>query len=264
MSQSIHHLDRTAMQSDPAADSVIDKVKCLVETLGAQGPLGLTALARESGISKTTVYRLCTELVEWGVVNRVDGLYQLGSRLAELGDMAPTSATLAEVGHPYIAELFAMFRTTMNLSVPHGRQSVRCVDKIWAPGQDHSSYWMGVGTRAPLHCTASGKAILAFSPPEVFEEVVAQPLVAMTPFTIGGPEKLAREMEEIRRTGVSWVRNEIRMDSAAMGVPILTEDGRVVGAITAGLSNQATRIPQELKTAMTTQARRIARAMSMT
>ncbi|WGL50790.1 IclR family transcriptional regulator [Nocardioides sp. BP30] len=250
------------MQNDLAVESVIDKVRRLVETLGARGPLGLTSLARESGISKTTVYRLCSELVEWGLVNRVDGQYQLGIRLAELGEMAPKSATLADVGHPYIAELFATFRTTVNLTVPHGRRSVRCVDKIWAPGQDHSSYWMGVGTRAPMHCTAAGKAILAFSPAEVFAAVVAQPLVALTPFTIGGPEKLLREMEEIRRTGISWVRNEIRMDSCAIAVPILTEGGRVIGAIAVGLGSQHTGVPPEMKAAMVTQARRIAMAMS--
>jgi len=250
------------MQNDPGAESVIDKVRCLVETLGVHGPLGLTALARESKISKTTVYRLCSELVEWGVVNRVDGQYQLGRRMAELGEMAPTAATLAEVGHPYLAELFAIFRTTMNLTVPHGRRSVRCVDKIWAPGQD-ASQWMGVGSRAPMHCTASGKAMLAFSPPEIFDAVVSRPLVAMTPFTIGGPEKLAREMEQIRRTGVAWVRNEIRMESCAIAVPILSEDGRVIGAIAAGLGPQVTKVPAELKDGMTTQARRIARVMSM-
>jgi DNA-binding IclR family transcriptional regulator len=261
MPEVLHYLDRDAMQGDLAAESVIDKVRCLVETLGTQGPLGLTALSRESGISKTTVYRLSSELVEWGVINRVDGLYQLGRRLAELGEMAPISATLAEIGHPYLAELFAMFRTTMNLTVPHGKCSVRCVDKIWAPGQD-LSYWMGVGTRAPMHCTASGKAMLAFSPPEIFDAVVSQPLVAMTPFTVGGPEKLAREMEEIRRTGIAWVRNEIRVDACAIGVPILSQDGRVIGSIAAGLGSQVTRIPPELKAGMITQARRIAKAMS--
>lgn len=249
-----------SVQNDIGADSVVEKVRCLIETLATHGPLGLTALSRESGISKTTVHRLCGELLDWGVLERSAGIFQLGARLAELGEMAPTTGTLAEIGHPYIAELFATFRITFNLSVPHGNKSVRCVDKIWAPGQDHASYWMGIGTRAPMHCTATGKAIMAFSPREVFDAVVAQPLVAMTPYTISGPERLAREMAEIRRTGVAWVRNEIRVDSYAIAVPIITEYGKVVGAISAGLTSKSTRIT-ELEQAMKTQARRIAALM---
>lgn len=261
MTAVLRHLGDAEVQNDQATDSVVDKVRRLIETLASHGPLGLTGLARESGISKTTVHRLCGELVEWGVIERSAGLFQLGGRLSELGDMAPATGSLADIGHPYIAEIFATFRTTISLSVPHGKRSVRCVDKIWAPGQDRSSYWMGVGTRAPMHCTAAGKAILAFSPPEVFDAVIAQPLVAMTPFTISGPEKLAREMEDIRSTGIAWVRNEIKMDSYAVAVPILTDYGRVIGAIVAGLAGKAVKVA-ELEVAMKTQARRIAKQMT--
>jgi DNA-binding IclR family transcriptional regulator len=260
MTAAVRQFDNPDVPSDSSADSVIEKVRALVETLATHGPLGLTALARESGISKTTVHRICGELVDWGIVSRSAGVFQLGARMVELGDMAPVSGSLAEIGHPYIAELFATFRLTFNLSVPHGQRSVRCVDKIWAPGQDHSSYWMGVGTRAPMHCTATGKAILAFSPPEILDAVVAQPLVAMTPYTISGPERLTRELADIRRTGVAWVRNEIRMGSYAIAVPIITEYGKVVGAISAGLTSKATKVAQ-LEVAMKTQARRIAANM---
>jgi DNA-binding IclR family transcriptional regulator len=260
MTAVLRHLGEAEVQNDQGTDSVVEKVRRLIETLASHGPLGLTGLARESGISKTTVHRLCGELVEWGVIERSAGLFQLGGRLSELGDMAPATGSLADIGHPYIAEIFATFRTTISLSVPHGKRSVRCVDKIWAPGQDRSSYWMGVGTRAPMHCTAAGKAILAFSPPEVFDAVIAQPLVAMTPFTISGPEKLAREMEEIRSTGIAWVRNEIKMDSYAIAVPILTDYGRVIGAIVAGLAGKAIKVA-ELEAALKTQARRIAKQM---
>lgn len=256
----LRHLDQADVTDDLGAGSVIEKVRRLIETMAVHGPLGLTALARESGISKTTVHRICGELVDWGVVERSAGVFQLGPRLAELGDMTPTSGSLAEIGHPYLAELFATFRLTFNLSVAHGTRSVRCVDKIWAPGQDHSSYWMGIGTRAPMHCTAAGKAILAFSPPEVLDAVVAQPLVAMTPYTISGPERLTREIAEIRRSGVAWVRNEIRVDSYAVAVPIITRHGKVDGAISAGLTSKATRV-DELEAALKTQARRIAATM---
>jgi DNA-binding IclR family transcriptional regulator len=243
-----------------AADSVIDKVRCLIETLARQGPLGLTALSRESGISKSTVHRLCAELVDWGVIDREDAVFALGVRLSELGHMAPNIGSLAELGHPYAAELFATFRLSTSLSVLHSTTTIRCVDKIYAAGQDPSSFWMGVGTRAPAHCTAAGKAIVAFSPPDVFAAVVARPLVAITPYTVSGAATFASEMAKVRQSGVAWMRNEIRMGSVAVGVPIVTEFGKVVGALSCGLGARATD-HAELVAAMKRQARRIAAKM---
>jgi DNA-binding IclR family transcriptional regulator len=260
MAATVRHFDEVVTRNEAPAESVIEKVRCLIETLAADGPLGLTALARESGIAKTTVHRLCGELVEWGVLDRSAGAFTLGRRLAELGHMAPNSGSLAEVGHPYAAELFATFRLATNLSVLHDKTSIRCVDKIWAVGQDPANYWMGVGTRAPAHCTAAGKVIVAFSPPDVFDAVVAEPLVALTPYTTRGAESFAREIEAVRRTGVAWTRNEIRMNTIGVAVPIVTEYGKVLGAISCGLGTKATRTDELIKV-MKVQARRIAQQM---
>lgn len=247
----------------PGNDSVIEKVRGIIEALAACGPLGLTALSRETGISKSTVHRLCGELVAWGVVSRsrAENAFVLGRHLSELAEMVPSSGSLRAIAHPYVAELFATFRLASSLSVLQDPTTVRCVEKIYAAGQDPANYWMGVGTRAPVHCTSAGKAILAFSPPHVFDAVVAQPLVAMTPFTVSGPERLARELAEIRRTGVAWTRNEIRMDCVAMAVPILAGSGAVVGALSVGLGAKAPRVP-ELEKAMKVQASRIAAQLS--
>jgi DNA-binding IclR family transcriptional regulator len=260
MAAAARQLEDIVARNEAPADSVIEKVRCVIETLAAHGPLGLTALARESGIAKTTVHRLCGELVEWGLLDRSAGAFTLGRRLAELGHMAPNSGSLAQVGHPYAAELFATFRLATNLSVLHDKTSIRCVDKIWAVGQDPANYWMGVGTRAPAYCTAAGKAIVAFSPPDVIEAVMAQPLVALTPYTARGPERFMREIGQVRRTGVAWTRNEIRMNTFGVAVPIVTEYGKVVGALSCGLGARANST-DELVKAMKVQARRIAQQM---
>jgi DNA-binding IclR family transcriptional regulator len=260
MAAAVRQLEEIVARNEVPADSVIEKVRCLIETLAAHGPLGLTALARESGIAKTTVHRLCSELLEWGILERSAGGFTLGRRLAELGHMAPNSGSLAQVGHPYMAELFATFRLATNLSVLHDKASIRCVDKIWVVGQDPANYWMGIGTRAPAYCTAAGKAIVAFSPPDVFAAVVAQPLVALTPYTARGPEGFAREIEEVRRTGVAWTRNEVRMNTVGVAVPIVTDYGKVLGALSCGLGGRATRTDELIK-AMKVQARRIAQQM---
>jgi DNA-binding IclR family transcriptional regulator len=91
--------------------------------------------------------------------------------------------------------------------------------------------------------------------------VVAQPLVALTPFTAQGPEGFAREIEQVRRKGVAWTRNEIRMNTLGVAVPIVTEYGKVLGALSCGLGTRATRT-EELIKAMKVQARRIAQQMA--
>ncbi|SNQ45860.1 hypothetical protein FRACA_1150014 [Frankia canadensis] len=259
MTMAARRLEQAAERTEQNPDSVIEKVRCLVETLAEFGPLGLTALSRESGISKTTAHRLCGELVDWGVVERRAGAFALGARLSELGRMAPANSSLTRIAHPYLAELFARFRYATVLSVLQNRTSVRCVDKICAVGEDPSS-WMDVGTRAPAYCTSAGKAIVAFSPREVFDAVVAEPLVAMTPYTISGPDRLAREMAEIRRTGVAWMRHEIRMNCVAVAVPVIDASGAVLGAVSCSVSSTMTRA-DELEQAMKVQARRIAQQM---
>jgi DNA-binding IclR family transcriptional regulator len=242
----------------PGAETVVEKVRRIMETLAVHGSLGLSALSRESGLSKTTVHRLCGELVEWGIVARSEGEFTLGSRLSELGHMAPSSDSLRDVGHPYLVELFAAFRLPVTVSILHGT-NVRCVDKV-SGSVDQASHWMGVGTRAPAHATSAGKAIVAFSPQEVFDAIVAKPLVCVTPYTVSVPARLAQQMREIRRTGIAYARNETRIGAVSLGVPIVTSSGRVLGAVGMSLTTKATKV-NDLEQALKVQAGRIARQL---
>ncbi|MEV1295490.1 IclR family transcriptional regulator [Pseudonocardia sp. NPDC049635] len=237
------------------AETVVDKVRKVLETVAYHGPLGLSALAREAGLSKTTVHRLTGELLVWGVVERSEGRFVLGRRMADLGQLVTSRESLREIGHPFAVELFAQFRLPVTLSVRQGLD-VRCVAKI-SGTVDEATGWMGVGTRAPLHCTAAGKAILAFSPPELFAAVVSRPMRGVTPFSTVAPAKLALQLRDVRRTGYSVVRQEVHIGASSIGVPMIDRHGRVAGAFAMPLPKRAEQAA-ELQRCIKQQAARLA------
>jgi DNA-binding IclR family transcriptional regulator len=238
-------------ESEPTgagAETVVDKIRKVIETVAHHGPLGLSALAREAGLSKTTVHRLSGELLAWGMIERIEGQFVLGQRMAELGQLVTPRESLREIGHPFAVELFTQFRLPVSLSVRQGLD-VRCVAKI-SGTVDEATGWMGVGTRAPLHCTAAGKAILAFSPPELFTAVVSRPMRGVTQYSIVAPTKLALQLRDVRRSGYSVVRQEFHVGASSIGVPVIDRHGTVAGAFAMPLParpEQATELQRRIK-----------------
>ena len=83
----------------------------------------------------------------------------------------------------------------------------------------------------PAHATAAGKAVLAFSPPEVVDRVIAAGLPAFTPHTITSPEVLRQKLSVIRLTQMATSRNEFECGKAAIAMPIFYRGGRVAASI---------------------------------
>jgi DNA-binding IclR family transcriptional regulator len=220
--------DSNIAEEDEPALSVVQKVALIVETLREYGSLSTIELARAAGLSKTTVRRHGLQLAEWGVLEHRNHRYSLGRRLAELGLMVTTSESLGEQINPYAAELCATFRRAVTVMTLQGDQA-RCI--VHVAGTQDDSACAGPGTRAPVHATAAGKAILAFSPPGVFAEVVSRPLVRLTPYTICSPQALALAMREARRTGFATMRQESRLGHASVAVPIHNRTGVLLGAM---------------------------------
>jgi DNA-binding IclR family transcriptional regulator len=214
---------------DPKNGTVIDKVRAIVEVLGEhRGPVGLSELSRESGLAKASVHRLCLELVDWGIVERVDRRFRLGAKLFDLGTRAPSRRELHDQALPHAVELYTTYRTPVAVSVLDGVE-VLCIAKI--TGSQDCARWMRVGTRMPAHCTSAGKAILAFSPGAVVAEVMRSPLKRVTPYSIGTPNALLHELVGVRRAGVSFIREEVKLGSESVAAPIFGPGREVVGAM---------------------------------
>jgi DNA-binding IclR family transcriptional regulator len=88
-----------------------------------------------------------------------------------------------------------------------------------------------VGRHLPAHCTASGKVLLAFLPPEDVEPVLSAPLEAHTKKTITSPHRLREELEAIRERGYAIADEELEVGIWAISAPIRDIDRKVIAAM---------------------------------
>jgi IclR family transcriptional regulator, acetate operon repressor len=211
------------------AASAVGKALGLLDAFTPEAPeLSIRELARVSGVARSTTHRLVGELLAWGALERTPGGVRLGVKLFELGSMAPTSVTLREAALPYAHHLHEVTRLTVNLAIRAGDEIVY-LDKITSRSLrvPHSR----LGGRGALHATGLGKAILASSPSDVVDAVLAAPLPALTPKTIVSADALRSELARVREQRVAFDVEESRLGLFCVAAPILDGRGLALGAI---------------------------------
>lgn len=209
-------------------NSVLGKTRLILEAFNFDDvDLSLTELVRRTGVPKASVYRLCQELLSWGVIERSGSNYRLGLRLFEIGERVAFQRILREAARPYMEDLFQTTKNTVHLAVRCGLD-VLYVEKLVGHTAVRPSRIAG---RMPLHCTATGKAILAFSPPYVLDEVVGTGLRRRTVNTITSAARLRREMDKVRAHAVATEIEELRLGYLSVAVPLFGRSGLVVGAM---------------------------------
>jgi len=189
--------------------------------------LSLTQIASRGDVPMSTAHRLVRDLVAWGGLVRTPTGLRLGMRLFELGRFVPVQRELADVARPFLNDLFQITRKTVNLAVLDGNEIVY-VEKLEAPDTPTVSR---SGERYPLHCTALGKAILAFSLPELVDRTVDAGLTAVTAKSITKEQAFRRELAEVRKTRLGFDREELTLGLFCIGTPVFDGRGALVGAL---------------------------------
>lgn len=208
----------------------------------------LTSIVRTTGLAPATVHRLLAELVAWGGLERSGrGRYRVGLRLWQLGALAPANRRLRDVALPYLEDLYEVTHQVVHLAVLDDNQ-VLYVEKLAArPTEDLVSVVSQVGRRLPLHATGPGKVLLAFSPPELLDEVIAAGLPRLTPHTITDPDRLRRAIADIRHSKVSLTRDEITVGASSVAAPVFDHRGAVTASVSvvvpSATTNLATLVP---------------------
>ncbi|MFA9446089.1 IclR family transcriptional regulator [Egicoccus sp. AB-alg6-2] len=209
--------------------SVLGKVQRVLECFEAQtSTLQLNELMSRTGLAKGTVHRIANDLVTWGLLERVAGGYRLGLRLFELGQLVPRQRILRETALPFMEDLYTATREIVHLGIVDG-VDVLYIEKLVGHRTAQSPSRMG--GRMPLYCTAIGKALLAFSPPELFDRVVERGLVPRTPHTTAVTSLLRSQLEETQQRGFAQEREESAFGLGCVAAPVFGPGGHLVAGI---------------------------------
>lgn len=215
--------------------SVTSKVVSILAAFSPATPeLSLNELARRTGLPLSTTYRLASELVEWGGLERVEGAgYRIGLRLWEVGSLSPRSTALNEIVLPFMQDLYVATHENVHLAVLDGQEALY-VERV--TGRKSITVKTRRGGRLPLHATGVGKVLLAFAPEAFQTEVLTAGLKRFTPYTIVAPGLLKQTFAEIRRNGVAFAREEMTVGRVSVASPLLDAEGRAVAALSIVLS----------------------------
>lgn len=203
------------MGTSPLDDrSVLGRVVTILDAFTPDDrPVGLSELARRTGLPKATVHRVCRDLVAARWLAASPRGYRLGRGLFELGMRAAAERTLLEVAVPFMQDLYTRTQETVHLGVLD-EDEVVYISKIGSHRQARAP--SRVGGRMPLHCTAIGKALLAHADPRTVDRVLAGPLRRYTPRTITGPGLLRTQLDgSPSRASPTNTRNRRRASSAS-------------------------------------------------
>jgi IclR family transcriptional regulator, KDG regulon repressor len=214
--------------------SVGNAARLLKVFLSREPELGVSELARRLDLGKSTVHRLLTTLVTEGLIeqNQETGNYRLGLVMFELGQAVSAHLDLHAAVGPVLAALREETRESCQVGVLD-RHEVVYVDRLES---SHTLRLMNeAGRRVPVHCTSSGKVLLAsLSPAELDRVLAAAPLTALTPQTIIDSARLHAELDQVRARGWAEAVDEREVGAASLAAPIRDATGQVTAAISIG------------------------------
>lgn len=209
--------------------TVLGKVVTVLHAFTAEDHgVSLAELGRRTGLPKGTLHRVLGDLVAVRLLEKDESGYRLGGQLFELGMRASVERQLLEVATPFLEDLYERTHETVHLGVLEGREVVY-VAKIG--GHRQAATPSRIGGRMPLHCTAIGKALLAYAPPELLGEVVAAGLERKTPRTITAPGRLRQQLERVVETGTAFEYEESAVGIVCAAAPVLDAEDRPVAAV---------------------------------
>ncbi|WP_347109356.1 IclR family transcriptional regulator [Paenarthrobacter sp. S56] len=209
----------------------VDRALQILEILARDGDAGVSEIAAEMGVHKSTVSRLVGSLVNRELVRQDSdrGKYQLGFGILRLASSIPGRLSVVHEAREVLESLAARYKETVNLAVLRSNYAVN-VDQAMGPSTLATYDW--VGSLTPLHATSSGKVLLAAltadERSQVFKSVG---LPARTPRTVTKRGELEKQLLDVARKGYAVVRDEFEIGLTAVAVPVFNHQGSVVAAI---------------------------------
>lgn len=203
----------------------------------AEDGVGITDLAEKMGIDKGSASRLIATLANYGYAEKDPSSrrYRLGPMVVSLSRLVLQRTPLRETSKPYLRQLMEQTGECSHLAVA-SQGKVLYIDQVESPATLRVN--AQVGKIAPMHCTALGKAMMAFA-----DYPIVEPLEAFTARTITDPAMLKAHLEQTRRQGFAVDDEEYDYGVRCIAVPVFDFREKVIGSI--GVSGPAARVTLE-------------------
>ncbi len=216
----------------PSPDSTTLRAFLLLELIAnAEQPATLEELTRASGLPKPSVYRILHLLIRGELVEREVSAkrYVVGPRVGALSLAVQMHSPQRRERHAILSRLVDEIGETCNFTMLDGNEAVY-VDRVETSAIVRLH--MRIGSRVPLHCTASGKLFLAHLPQSTMRRLLrSSPLERYTERTLTNVDALERELAKIRMSGIGTDGGEFLDGSVCLAVPVVDPRGRVCAAV---------------------------------
>lgn len=221
-----------AEATTPGSVQSVDRAVTILEIIARAGLAGVTEIAAEVGVHKSTASRIVATLESRGLVeqDRSRGKYRLGLGILRLAGAATARLDIVQVARPLAKLLAEQTGETVNIAVL-SEGAALYLDQVAGSASVQSHNW--VGQRIPLHATSNGKVLLSGLSDAGARGVLGSRPKAYTPSTVTSVPRLLREVAEVRDQGFSIVADELEVGLTAVSAPVRNAHGDVVASISA-------------------------------
>ncbi|WP_067719449.1 IclR family transcriptional regulator [Nocardia yamanashiensis] len=242
-----------------AAVQSVDRALTALEIVAKLGAAGVTEIAAELGVHKSTVSRLIAVLEARGYVEQLSerGKYRLGFTIVRLAGSTSAHMDLPRQSQDVCDELAARVGETTNIAILDSDRIINVVEAVGSAGVALRTW---VGQSCPVHATSSGKALLAELPAADLRGRLAKRLDSFAPNTITELPVLRAQLEQVRAQGWAACEEELEIGLNAVAAPIRDSEGRIIAALS--VSGPSYRMPAQRFPEIAQQAIASARVIS--
>ncbi len=210
----------------------VDRAVAILEILARDGEAGVTEVARELDVHKSTASRLLAALDRRELVTQdaARGKFRLGVGIVRLAGAASQKLDVVQESRPVCRALAQEVGETVNLAILSGRDALY-LDQVAGPAALSPHNW--AGQRIPLHATSDGKVLLAYLSEAELKACLVPPLRRFTEYTITAVGEFSRLLAEVRRRGFATAVDELEAGLTAIAAPVRNAEGNVVASISA-------------------------------
>ncbi len=209
----------------------VRRALAIIEMSARDKAVSIKSVADQLGLTNSTASRLVSELRNFGYLEPANerGTYRLALKLFTLGCQVDSVANLNLAAVQVLRQLSADIGESTNIAIWQAG-SLLYLNRV-EPSHSLRTV-VRLGEEAPLHCSAVGKAILAFLPRgEQLSLVDSLTLTPFTPHTIVGRQGLLEELEQIRHTGYAVNDEEHYEGVRGVGAPVLSDGGFPIASV---------------------------------